>query len=580
MSFLTSTALSSFEIYQTFKREFSERLQDLFDSDEPDLLYKAFVDTPQVGNELKRVLSNLIPQDHKDKIGLSLYSHKPDDSEWRNLFSQGFPHAQESIPTGLKNQLQSAIGKKHIYNPDIFIGMEGRKELFFDLTSENDNMNYILHVSLEREGLLKFLESEKKTFISFTTIVLTLSLILGAFFAKSLSRPIQKLAEQALLFSKGNMEVRFKSKRLDDIGILARSLDKMSLNLKHRFDSMQTMNRIDKAVLSSLSRRDLLNKVANYISEQFDSNPVAVFVHRKDGAVLSALVPDRNITLGRIISFQTLPEHFLNISNDIREMSKNDLEIHKDILLPDLIQEETIAIPILNNEERMATLIISQNQFSDQDREALGMLADQVGVALRSMNEVEQREDMSKGILMALTRSVDAKSRWTAGHSERVSSLSIALGKKLNMNTEEIQSIRIAALLHDIGKLGIPESILDKPGRLSEEEFTIIKSHPQKGDIIIQDLPGFEEVRMGVRHHHEKWDGSGYPDGLSGKRIPLIARILTLADVYDAISEDRPYRKGFTPEESYTFLQDQSGSIFDPDLLPLFLSLISEEALS
>jgi HD-GYP domain-containing protein (c-di-GMP phosphodiesterase class II) len=239
-----------------------------------------------------------------------------------------------------------------------------------------------------------------------------------------------------------------------------------------------------------------------------------------------------------------------------------------------------VAIPILHNEERVATFMISLDDFTDQDREALGMLADQAGVALRSMQEVEQQEKMSRGILLALTRSVDAKSRWTGGHSERVADLSEAIGKELGMNTEEIQNLRVSALLHDIGKLGIPEVILDKPEKLTDDEFDLVKSHPLKGDKIIQDIPGFEDVRLGVRHHHEKWNGLGYPDGLAGKEIPRIARILTLADVYDAITEDRPYRKGFTREESLQFLEDQSGLIFDPALLPAFLSLILEDRLS
>ena len=579
MSFLTSTALNSFEIYQSFKHGFTDRLQDLFSSEDPDLLYKAFVETPSIGSDIKAVLSSLVPPAQKEKIGFSLYCYLPHESDWITLYSQGFLEAASPPAIELKEKLKDALGSRHIYKPDIFIGLEGRKNLFFDLTSENDRLSYILHISLERDSLGKFLEKEKNTFYTFTSMVLVFSLILGSIFAKSLSRPIQNLADQALILSKGDLNVRFKSKRLDDIGILARSLDRMSLNLKHRFDSMHTMNRIDRAVLSSLSRSELLKKVATYISEQFNFCSVAVFIHKKEGLVLAALVPETDDAAGIVIPYGDLPAYFLQVSNEAHEVSARNLSFQAGMFPSVLLRKKTIAIPILNNEERTATLMISLDQISDQDREALGMLADQAGVALRSMHEMEQREEMSRGILMALTRSVDAKSRWTGGHSERVSELSEALGIKMGLNAEQIQNIRISALLHDIGKLGIPEAILDKPGKLSDDEFKMIKSHPRKGDMIIQNIPGFEEVRLGVRHHHEQWDGRGYPDGLSGKEIPLIARILTLADVYDAISEDRPYRKGFTPLESLQFLKDQSGLIFDPDLLPVFLSIVSDDPL-
>jgi putative nucleotidyltransferase with HDIG domain len=382
--------------------------------------------------------------------------------------------------------------------------------------------------------------------------------------------------------AEGNMCVRFESERKDDIGILARSMDTMSLNLKHRFDSMHTMNRIDRAVLSSVSRRELLFNVAGYISEQFDNAAVAVMSHREEGLLLTAMIPHYSNLDDRLILYSSL-EHVDEGEAGENEILELDRESHAGqhlqklrIFPPELIRNKLVIIPIHHNEKRVASFMITRDSFSELDLEALGMLADQAGVALKSMFEREQRDQLGQGTLMALTRSVDAKSRWTAGHSGRVARLAEALAKRMELPPEMVQTVRISALLHDIGKLGIPEAILDKPGRLSDEEFALIKSHPEKGDTIIREIPGFEEIRLGVRHHHEKWDGSGYPDGLKGKEIPLIARILTLADVYDAVTEDRPYRKGFSRERLAQFMEEQRALLFDPELLDAFLPLVTE----
>ena len=120
-------------------------------------------------------------------------------------------------------------------------------------------------------------------------------------------------------------------------------------------------------------------------------------------------------------------------------------------------------------------------------------------------------------------------------------------------------------------KLGISEEILDKPGKLTDEEYELIKKHPEMGEKILSDIPNFEQIRYAVRHHHERWDGTGYPDGLKKDNIPVIARIITVADVWDAITADRPYRKGFNRDKVLDIMKSESGKLFDPALVDLFL---------
>jgi len=577
LSFLTGTAINSYKIYQSFRSGFEKTIHDLLESDEPDLLYKVFIDKPEIGEQMEKALSGLIPDQFKSKIELSLFAFDPEENRWVLLSRKADSKLPEIVKSVQTEKLNQALGSRYFYRPQVFLSAQKRKNFYFDLTGSKDKMKYVLELSLERESLKTVFTQEKSRFYSFTSIVFIFSLILGAIFARSLFRPIKKLTDQAIDLARGNMDVRFSCRRLDDIGILSRSLDRMRISLKHRFDSMQTMNKIDRAVLSSVSRKELLSKVAGYISDQFDSAASAVLIHKEEGLLLSTLVPFTEGFEGKMIPYDRITGIRNSIDSELQEFDMEKCPGGQEIVPANLQRKKSIYIPILHNENRVATFLITMDSVSNQDKEALRMLSDQTGVALRSMYEVEQKEEMTRGILVALTRSVDAKSRWTAGHSERVAELSEALGRKLRLSEEMVHSIRISALLHDIGKLGIPEAILDKPGKLSVEEFETIKSHPAKGDNIIQDIPGFEEVRLGVRHHHEQWKGTGYPDGLAGEEIPLIARILALADVYDAVTEDRPYRKGFTYEETIQFLKEKRGLLFDPDLLDSFLEVIEEK---
>ncbi len=185
--------------------------------------------------------------------------------------------------------------------------------------------------------------------------------------------------------------------------------------------------------------------------------------------------------------------------------------------------------------------------------------------------EHEAREDNFLGVISSLTRAIDAKSRWTAGHSERVARAAVRLGEALGLPAAQLYTLRVAALLHDAGKMGVSESVLDKPGRLEPEELAAIKRHPELGASILEGIRSFESVTPAVLYHHERWDGGGYPAGLSGESIPLLARVIAVADVWDAISEDRPYRRAFEPREALRFMEDQAGLLFDPAVVGVFL---------
>jgi HD-GYP domain-containing protein (c-di-GMP phosphodiesterase class II) len=173
----------------------------------------------------------------------------------------------------------------------------------------------------------------------------------------------------------------------------------------------------------------------------------------------------------------------------------------------------------------------------------------------------------------SLASALDARDRYTAGHSRRVSEFSCAVATAMNITGEELEIIRVGALLHDIGKIGIADSVLQKAGRLTNEEFSLIQQHPTIGRRILEGVHGFEDYLSIVELHHENWDGSGYPLGQRGETTPLCARIVHVADVYDAITSDRPYRRGMDNEQALRLIEDSAGKQLDPSIVHVFVQL-------
>jgi putative two-component system response regulator len=185
----------------------------------------------------------------------------------------------------------------------------------------------------------------------------------------------------------------------------------------------------------------------------------------------------------------------------------------------------------------------------------------------------EAAQELLAGTIRALVAAIDAKDPHTASHSERVTALALLLGAAIGLSPDTQSMLEHAGWLHDVGKIGVPESILLKPGPLSAEERAVVRVHPERSAEIVQQVPGLGEVATVVRHHHERLDGAGYPDGIQGDAIPLLSRILAIADVYEALTANRAYRAAMSEEEARQVLRTGWGSHFDPALGAVFDSL-------
>jgi len=238
------------------------------------------------------------------------------------------------------------------------------------------------------------------------------------------------------------------------------------------------------------------------------------------------------------------------------------------------------ALPVMLEEQLQAILCLGRaggRDFALEELLQARQLADQVAVALSNSKLIDELKALTWGTLEAFARAIDAKSPWTAGHSERVTTMSMRIAKQMGHSDAELEVLHRGALLHDIGKLGISVKLLDKPGRLDDEEIRQVRNHPSIGGRILQPINAFSDILPIVEQHHEKYDGTGYPRKLAGDEIDINARILAVADTYDAMTSDRPYRKGFDHEKAIRLILEETGAQFDPNVLRAFMAAIGED---
>ena len=236
-----------------------------------------------------------------------------------------------------------------------------------------------------------------------------------------------------------------------------------------------------------------------------------------------------------------------------------------------------VAVPLKTKEKLIGVVEILNKKdglFNEEDLNLLEALSNQAAVAIENAKLYENLKTLFLNTVKSLAAAIETKDIYTRGHSERVTQYSLIIARKLGMDSSEIEKLRLAALLHDIGKIGIDESILRKPAKLSPSEFEEIKKHPIYAANILETIPQLHEIIPVIKHHHERFDGNGYPDGLKGEKIPYSARIIAIADTFDAMSSDRPYRKALPVQVCLQEILNCSGTQFDPNI-----ALVAEKAL-
>lgn len=215
----------------------------------------------------------------------------------------------------------------------------------------------------------------------------------------------------------------------------------------------------------------------------------------------------------------------------------------------------------------------SEEPYTSEDAKFLYAMASQAGMSLGNARLYENLHEMFVYTVEALAAAVEAKDPYTHGHCRRVAEHSIAIGEEMGLPGKEIMDLKLAGILHDVGKVSISETILRKPENLTQSEMAEIMSHPVKGAEIVEHIDQMSDISLWIRHHHESYDGTGYPDGLQGERIPLHSRILTVADAYDCVASNRNGALSYPHENAIIKLRAGSGSKYDPEVVQVFLGL-------
>lgn len=371
------------------------------------------------------------------------------------------------------------------------------------------------------------------------------------------------------------------------------TLEWMLEDLRERHDQHSTIEGFTTQLTGAYETIDLLYALGRAMNEPNDPEQFVtralerlranmdfawVGAHFEDDARIAPVVHGRTFVVGapsmtRPALIAAMRRHIIDLGRPVARMIGSDVPG----FLPDG-GPQVIVQPVLRDSKAAGYLMCGEKkgldpQVSSYDTQALEAAAGYIGPFLENAGLYADQSAMFMGTLKALTSAIDAKDPYTCGHSERVALLSAQLAETLGIERDLVDRIHIAGLVHDVGKIGVPEHVLGKSGRLTDEEFAAIKLHPEIGHRILRDIPLLQDVLPGVLHHHERWDGRGYPHGLAGEAIPRCARIIGLADTFDAMSSNRAYRSAMSRDTVLAEIARCAGAQFDPAIVLAFLGL-------
>ena len=357
-------------------------------------------------------------------------------------------------------------------------------------------------------------------------------------------------------------------KHVEDLGILLSFL----LGI-HEFgvatSGIVEIDRLAKLIVINATRL-LRTEIGSLMLIDKETNMLEIVAAR---GLPEELVKNIHIPIGKGIAGKIVEEGepilCENIETDQRfSRQSNDKYTSKSFVsVPLKVQNRVIGVLNINNKE-------SKQKFDEKDLRLLTILAEQSARTIENAELYKHMQDTYLGTIQTLARAIDAKDPYTKGHSDRVTRYAVKIAREMHLSESAIRNIEYSALIHDIGKIGIQESILTKKGALSGTEYEIVKMHPLIGESIITPVKFLNGIAPLILYHHERFDGKGYLEGLRGEAIPLGARIISVADAFDAMTSDRPYRKALTRKKAREELEKESGKRFDPRVIEAFLRLL------
>lgn len=365
------------------------------------------------------------------------------------------------------------------------------------------------------------------------------------------------------------------------VHIVRRGLEKRRLTAENlRLREALSLYKVSEAIAASLSLDEVIATVEDSAIEQVRADVVSTWLEDGEGGYRERSVA-RSPTIAQKTELGRLD------SERVRErltagapLVAQELAAIEFFNPPPTAELCSLAVVPLRAQSRLigwigVTSLTPSKSFNEGHRKLLSIIGSRAAAAIENARLYEDLQATFQQTIQSLARTIDKMDRYTAGHSERVALYAVALARSLGLSHEQIEVVRHSALMHDIGKVGCVLN-LNKPGKLTEDEYQIFKRHPTHGREILDPIRFLGPVIPGVHLHHERWDGRGYPLGLAGRDIPLVARIIAVADTYDAMTSDRAYRRALPHEISISEIDRCSGSQFDPDIAGEFTTRIDE----
>lgn len=359
--------------------------------------------------------------------------------------------------------------------------------------------------------------------------------------------------------------------------VVDRAFDKIRLARENlQLKEQIALLKLSEAVSSSLSMDEVLKIIVEAAKNEVDADTVELLFRPSGSRQLST-----RLAVGDLAGIPQIFRSTEELEKEIRE--KTSLKLRGDDLGAMVVESarelvgSSISVPLLRGGSVLGVLNAYSHSptklFRPREEKALIVLGDRAATSIENALLYHDLETSFRETIQSLALALEAKDSYTHGHSESVTSLCVAMAEEMNLGEAFKATLRQAGILHDIGKIGITSNILNKPGKLTPDEYETIKSHPAMGRRILQNISFLGEVVPIVYHHHERHDGLGYPEGLKGNEIPLGARVMQVADTYDAMTSDRPYRSGLGHEKAMGELIRCKGTQFDPDCVDAFVSM-------
>jgi len=353
--------------------------------------------------------------------------------------------------------------------------------------------------------------------------------------------------------------------------------------VQRHLDRLVALREIDRAISSTLDLPEVLIVILEQLERIVPHHSAALYLLTDDTAKVTAAsgVPDL--------------ERVMEVSFSVKEdaLAQQLLEEKRPLVLADAQADERfqargeteyvrswIGVPLIVKGEAIGFLTIDHTEpgvYDEESAETAQAFASQAAIAIDDARAYEMLKSLNQQIMEALAMATETRDPYTTGHSLQVTHWAVAIAEKMGLSDQEVQALQLVGPLHDIGKIGVPDSVLNKPARLTSAEAILIQSHPVIAAHILGKIRAFADLIPVIKHHHEWYDGRGYPDGLKGEEIPLLARILAVADGFEAMTSERPYRLPKSREEAVEELKAGAGTQWDPEVVRVFLEVLEEE---